>query len=443
MKIQPIPPQHRLLQFRKDLKALLPKRSCAILNLIDALSADGHRYRSPTALSLSAHFERQYASVTDAIHHFSSADWNQISALLCQYAQLPSVKKMITLITDCTPLSRPFARTLADRKFTHAPNPTPGNKPITIGHEYSVLTQVVDSKWLAPLDTRQVHSTEKGNEIGVRQFIHYIKSQADNDAFSQALGIGDSLYGSHTCRSIAATQSQKLLFLFRLKGNRVLYEQIDDEATLLKKRGRKSRYGKQVKLSDGFEQSPDHTVTITRCTYKGITHTVKLEVWDDMLIRGTKDFKSYNYPLRILKATVSNEDGETVFKRPLWLALQGEHANTLTPAEIYHAYSQRYDIEHFFRFGKQKLMMNSFQTPCHIHELSWQRIVMLAYFQLYLARDDVEAETTPWGKYLQSYKERAPDAPLTPSMTQGGMSSFFNQYWHTGVISKISRQSQR
>ena len=42
-------------------------------------------------------------------------------------------------LLDCTPNPRPFANKLADRTIVHAPNPAPGNKPICVGHQYSVL----------------------------------------------------------------------------------------------------------------------------------------------------------------------------------------------------------------------------------------------------------------------------------------------------------------
>jgi hypothetical protein len=40
-----------------------------------------------------------------------------------------------------------------------------------------------------------------------------------------------------------------------------------------------------------------------------------------------------------------------VFKRALWLVVDGARRNELTLLEVQQAYRQRYDLEHFFRFG--------------------------------------------------------------------------------------------
>ena len=46
----------------------------------------------------------------------------------------------------------------------------------------------------------------------------------------------------------------------------------------------------------------------------------------------------------------------------------GERRIELSLLDIYEAYLQRYDLEHFFRFGKQKLLLDKFQTPDDQHE---------------------------------------------------------------------------
>lgn len=53
--------------------------------------------------------------------------------------------------------------------------------------------------------------------------------------------------------------------------------------------------------------------------------------------------------------------------------------------DIFHAYQRRYDLEHFFRFGKQRLLMNRYQTPKTEHEEKWWFLANLAYLQLWLA----------------------------------------------------------
>ncbi|MFN3761789.1 MAG: hypothetical protein ACK4WK_01130, partial [Anaerolineae bacterium] len=57
---------------------------------------------------------------------------------------------------------RPFASCLEDRGFIHVSNPTPGQKPVAIGHVYALLTFLAEREgerepaWAVPLDARRV-----------------------------------------------------------------------------------------------------------------------------------------------------------------------------------------------------------------------------------------------------------------------------------------------
>jgi hypothetical protein len=72
------------------------------------------------------------------------------------------------------------------------------------------------------------------------------------------------------------------------------------------------------------------------------------------------------------------------------------------------AYLQRYDLEHFFRFGKQKLLLDKFQTPDEKHEEHWWQLVALAYLQLWAAKDMASNLPRPWEQYLPSPVDKQP-----------------------------------
>tara|TARA_B110000879_G_C10731472_1_gene340530 strand:+ start:200 stop:382 length:183 start_codon:yes stop_codon:yes gene_type:complete len=57
-----------------------------------------------------------------------------------------------------------------------------------------------------------------------------------------------------------------------------------------------------------------------------------------------------------------DEHGNEVFKRPLWIGVLGKRRNELNMKSVYTAHRERYDLEHFFRFGKQKLLLDTYQT---------------------------------------------------------------------------------
>ena len=68
----------------------------------------------------------------------------------------------------------------------------------------------------------------------------------------------------------------------------------------------------------------------------------------------------------------------------MWLVVIGKERKQISPLIAYQSYRQRFDMEHFLRFGKQRLLMTQFQTPEVKHEENWIRIVLLAYLQLWV-----------------------------------------------------------
>ena len=101
----------RIQQFRSELYQLFPKRSDAIMNLLDALTSHGHRCRSIIQLSNVNCFDRQYSSITDAIADgLPHVDFKKIAKLIYDSASKGREAKRHLFIIDCTPNPRPYAR---------------------------------------------------------------------------------------------------------------------------------------------------------------------------------------------------------------------------------------------------------------------------------------------------------------------------------------------
>jgi len=141
-------------------------------------------------------------------------------------------------------------------------------------------------------------------------------------------------------------------------------------------------------------------------------YRVQLEGWRNLLMTGKRDFPMHRHPFTLIRARVLDEQGNPVFKHTLWLIVIGERRHELSLVEAWEAYGQRYDVEHYFRFGKQRLLMAAYQTPEVEHEENWMQIVALAYMQLWLAHDLAEALLRPWERYLPEAK-RGTASPST------------------------------
>ncbi len=139
-------------------------------------------------------------------------------------------------------------------------------------------------------------------------------------------------------------------------------------------------------------------------------------------MRGKKNIPMHKHPFTVLRITVEDKTGNPVYRKPMWLIIFGDHRDVITVEDAYNAYRQRFDLEHLFRFGKTKLLMDSYQTSETEHEENWWEIVGLAYAQLFAASGLAEKSCHPWERYLPYFKR---DTGIsTPSTVQKNMPAF-------------------
>ena len=364
---------NKLRKFRDHIYNHFGARSDANMNTLDALSSYGHQCKSVVELSEAPCFERQYTSITDGIADGlvpSQFKLNTMSKTIYDLENSPVdatvEKSRVLLVVDCTPNPRPSARTLEDRHITYAPNPAPGNKPICVGHEYSTVAMVPndarsrEKHWLIPLSTVRVGSDQKGHEVGMDQ----IKTCIDSLDMKNELivSLADSKYGTEVCRK-TVSQTPNWVHLFRLNSTRNVYSLANDHAQNNK------RYGAKMTLNKPTTHSqPDKVITTSTISGRGKLYSVSIKVWKSQCVRGSRQFKGYDHPMTICQVTVLDDQGNALYKKPMWLAATGERRDELSAEEVFKYYGFRYDIEHFFRFGKDKLLIDAYQTPEATHE---------------------------------------------------------------------------
>ena len=420
---------NKLRKFRASLYELFSKRKDAIMELLDALTSCGHRCNSVVELSNSVHFKRQYSSITDAIADgLPEASWTEIRRLVYEATIQSKNKVPHRFIIDCTSEKRPYANKLPDRTITHFPNPAPGNKPICVGHQYSILSMLpndIDENqkhWLVPLSAKRVSSKKKGNELGMQQIVDCIDElEIKNDL---SISIGDSLYGTERCRKIVSEQAN-LVHIFRLNSKRNMFLTPTEPAGPT---GRKKEFGAKMNLGvPGTHVPCDREAEVQQLSKKGKMLIISIKCWDNMLLRGSRTFRSSQHPLNVIQVCVKDSDGKDIFKRPLWLGVLGERRGEISLEDSYKNYRSRYDTEHLFRFGKQRLLFGTYQTADLEHAELWWQFCLLAYTQLYLAKSIVPATPQPWERYLSEYKNINEQTITTPSQTQRGFSKVLDK----------------
>lgn len=419
--------QKILKQFRSQLYLLFPKRKDAILNLLDALTSFGHCCSSIVELSESSRFGRKYSSVTDAIADgLPHAHWDKVQELVYKHTFPQNDLQPHRFVTDCTSAKRPFAKKLSDRTVNHSPNPAPGNKPICVGHQYSVTALLPpeskdrSKRWVIPVSAKRVKSSEKGSEVGMKDITNCIENLNLDDQL--CVSIGDSLYGTNKCRKIAS-KKKNLVHIFRLNSKRNIYFPPNKSGDVAHNKGRKKVYGEKLNLGDITPNTAcDQEKTFDFKTSKGKRYKIVLKCWRNMLLRGSRDFNSSQHPLNLLQVRVTNEEKDEVFKRPLYLGVLGDRRDDISIMDCYENYRRRYDIEHFFRFGKNKLLLDSYQTPDVDHEELWWKFCMVGYSQLYLSRKLSSALPKPWERYLDENKKTDKNCVSSPTQTQRNFS---------------------
>ena len=300
--------------FRNRLFKLFLYRAGATIDLIDALAATPTT-DSVVKLSLSILFARTYSSLTDVLSSLFRTDLKtlptdeerkeqtlKVTQLLAEECASSALQNDIALFAiDCTADPRIYADKVRDRTMVHAPNHIPGQKPITVGHEYSYP-----------------------------------------------------------------------------------------------RRGRPQIYGEKLLLQDPSEPDLEEITTMT--SRKGRVYQVLLQRWNDVIMQGSKDERTHEHPFDLLRVTVTDDKGKAVYRRPLWVMIAGAKRREVRSKDAQIAYGMRYDIEHYFRFGKQRLGMVGSQTCETRHEENWHWIGLLSYNMLYYARSLAKSTQYPWEK---------------------------------------------
>jgi len=388
------------------------------MELVDAICSNPNA-RSVVEYSLTPCFRRSYSTIFKAIAEMT---WDEktIARLLATCMAQPQARPFRLLGVDVTSQPRPYAQTLADRGIVYQPNIVKGNKPITIGHQYSTVAVLpeaeagVSSSWVIPLLTRRVSTDEDKELVGAEQVDLLLKDSRLPFARDLCVEVGDSSY-SKPAYLHANRHHGHLVTITRVRGTRTFYQQhmpTGSESGA----GHPTWYGDVFSLKEESTwPEPDESHAITKRSRRGKVHRVEIQAWRDMLMRGKykpQRLPMHRHPFTLVRIVRYDEQGQLVYKRPLWLLVIGQRRHELSLLHIYHAYRQRFDLEHFFRFGKQKLLLTRFQTPEDVREESWWQLSHIAYAQLWLARHLAHSLPRPWERNLPSMKTFKISPPL-------------------------------
>jgi hypothetical protein len=421
-----------LEQFRQELYQNFNNRADTVMELIDALCSNSWA-QSVVELSLAAPFRRSYSALYKAIDAFewgSQESPMQLARVLAPYLPRPQVHPFWLLGVDVTPQPRPFAPTLQDRGMVYQPNQIKGNKPVTIGHQYASVALLPEaeigmaSHWVVPLMVQRVASADDKELVGATQIGALLSADDLPFARSLCVEVGDSSYSKpeylHANRHHA-----NLVTIARVRSNRTFYRQVSaDECE--QKCGHPTWYGNAFCLKHPLSwYTPDETVALSQLSRTqeapGKRYQVRMQAWHNLLMPGKQKptaLPMHRHPFTLVRIVRYDNEGVQVSQHPLWLIVIGPQRHALSLLESYHAYARRYDLEHFFRFGKQKLLLVDFQTPETQREEAWWQLVQIAYAQLWMVRREPPGRAChlprPWERTLPVMHTQ----PISPTLVQ-------------------------
>lgn len=409
-----------LVQFRQQLYQNFTNRADTLMELVDALCSTPNA-RSVVEYSLSPCFRRSYSTLFKALDEWVW-DCRTLARLLAPSLPRPSKRSFWLVGVDVTPQPRPFAQTLTDRSMVYHPNPVQGNTPVTIGHQFSTVALLGEAQaphspaWVVPLSSARVASTDDKEAVGAAQIDALLLDQTLPFHTQLCVEVADSKY-SKPAYLHAHRKHANLVTIVRVASNRTFYRlpQADEQQSTA---GHPRWYGARFSLGDPSTWPVADSHARTRhVSRRGKQYRVEIQSWRNCLMRGQRKPEALpmqNYPFTLVRIMFYDQAGQAAFGRPLWLIVVGERRHELNAFEIYHAYGRRYDLEHFFRFGKQHLSLADFQTPDTEREEAWWQVVHIAYAQLWLARDVAEALPRPWERNLPSIQARQ----ISPTLVQ-------------------------
>jgi hypothetical protein len=370
------------IEFRQDLYDFFPFRKDSLINLIDSL-AGNHNTTSVVRLSLEPAYPRSYSTINKAIDNvFGSHSPKELTRVLQK--NLPSCQ---ILVTDVVPIQRLFAETLEERCFIHKSSSIKGQKPITIGHNYSLVCALAsEERWVLPLSVERVKPIDVRTLVGIEQLEEILKNSTQ-----KWIHAADTDYsGGKVLKRLANLPCTSLI---RMRSNRVLY--FPANKTRKKRFRRPKIYGKKFYFKHPCKAHEEIIIPHKDGYFK-------IERWNNLLVRDIQ------VQIDAVRIRLYKKNNRPVFKHPLWLAVVGQR--DINTKDIPNTYNRRFDIEHFLRFGKQKLLLNSFQTPKVDSEENWIWVAMLAQWMLYFAKEYAAYHPLPW--------ERKGRDLLTPSLVQ-------------------------
>jgi hypothetical protein len=362
---------NQLIQFRQAGYKLMGNARDALFELSDAVIQMRQIY-SFVELSCAPAFRRKWSSAYEALQDGRP----NRAGLMGLYLAQSTPKKRLVLAGDHTAWQRLWAGCLEGRSYQHQPSPIQGRRPITIGHGYSTLAIVPEThgSWALPLIHERI-TNQKPVTVGARQLC-----QVSQGLDTRPLTLWDSEYGCATF--LLATKDAKADKIMRLRTNLCL----EGPTKPWKGRGKPPTHGIKFNFLDPSTWwPPDQVIDYVDPEFGLLT----VQIWS-----GLRFSKALDRLMTV--AQVERHQAPDTRRKPkiLWFAWVGEEP----PEHWWGLYTQRYPIDHWYRFAKGRLHWTLPLVATPEQGERWSDLMPFITWELWLARSLVSDHPLPWQK---------------------------------------------
>ena len=407
-----------LVWFRRDFHSCLTRRADALFELSDAMLCAAGPVTSPVELSVEPEFGRRHGSVYDALHA-GRVDGPRLRRLLTGIVAPARAGEPLMFGIDVSPLPRPDARYVDGLSMVQLRGA--GGDRFLPGWPVSFLVGIGwgVSSWVDPVDAYRIEPGQDHAQVPVEQVRALVADLAATGRWTAGdpppLVMFDSGYPATALAHALADAPVQLLV--RVRSDRVFYG-----APGAKKpgRGRPPRHGARLACDDpATHPDPDVSITAASERYGG----VRVTAWHGMhqiVHRGSSGFTDFpeDQDLPVVPGTLIRVQVEKLPHggpaKPLWLWHARPPGTEADIDLLWKAYLRRFDQEHFHRFAKVYLGLDTARLLSAEATDRWIALVMAGYAQLRQAAALVADTPRPW------QKKTAPGAIPTPCRTRTG-----------------------
>ena len=343
-------------------KIFFPYEKSASIDLVYSLVTNySIKAKTIVELSLNKFFNRQYSSVTRAISgYYRSRNYKEANEEVRKNARNKIYNFLFESATERKRDVYPFAIDVTGNIKKHS-SKSPDRSHIhsgsiagmSIGHYYSFICLKDIDSWMLPVAINRIPFGENKMQFSVSQIAPIFKKVPKD---SIGLCLGDSAY---SCNKFVQPlyRIDNVVTITRARSNKAIYKKYIDKK---EGSGRKRHYGKKSKLNDPDSlPAPNSAEEFEEVLKNGSAQTVRLLIYEGYICRGSKDCKMSHVEVNFAKVEIVKENGRRKYDRDLWIEVVGKKKDEISPRYIF-ALKSRFDIEHFLKFGKSKLLMDKF-----------------------------------------------------------------------------------